>query len=359
MLFDMQIRAAKYEKKMMSYMHEQESFARHQAIVNKNLDDSLLKLTAADSNQQPRPPEPAAGTPAPCGWSLPQSVTTKPIDFDPDKHPKLSTGAPRFNGENVEGFLMAVRKRFDPDLYEDYVGRLASLKQTSSVEAYQTAFEATLQKVKHVGEETLTSIFIAGLRPSLKHELLTRRPATLQDAFALAQQLAVCQAATGLFEPYTRAHVCSKKFYAFMGGDEDNDPTETNDLEFGDDGENLAITGVVSSIHVLYPKIKPQSIRMLGRINGETVSILIDSGSTHNFIKPAVAEKLSLPLHNITPFRVFGPDVILGVQWLQDLGDVTQNFRDLMMRFDWAEHPIFMKGEGSPPKEISYNNYFL
>ncbi|KAG6400800.1 hypothetical protein SASPL_137643 [Salvia splendens] len=132
----------------------------------------------------------------------------------------------------------------------------------------------------------------------------------------------------------------------------------------------MAITGDVSRILVLCPKIKPRSIRLRRRVNGTAVSILIDGGSTYNFIQPAIAEKLSLHVNAISPFRVFvgdgaslkcafaclntpinlqghqfeidlfvlqvkGPDIILGVQWLQDLGDITNNCRNLAMRFDW------------------------
>ncbi|KAL1539186.1 hypothetical protein AAHA92_27839 [Salvia divinorum] len=47
MLFDMQVRAAKTEKKMMSHKFKQENFARQEATVNRNLDDTLTKLTQA------------------------------------------------------------------------------------------------------------------------------------------------------------------------------------------------------------------------------------------------------------------------------------------------------------------------
>ena len=123
------------------------------------------------------------------------------------------------------------------------------------------------------------------------------------------------------------------------------------------------------------------------------MSVLIDGGSTHNFIKPAVADKLSLSLHTISPFRVFvgngaslrcdyvslntpislqghrfdidlfllqveGPDVILGVQWLQVLGKVAIDFRDLSMEFMWKNMSILLQGEDIPPKRISYNSLF-
>ncbi|KAG6382962.1 hypothetical protein SASPL_157305 [Salvia splendens] len=194
-------------------------------------------------------------------------------------------------------------------------------------------------------------------------------------------------------EKYTREHVCSKKFYALMGEDDEEDAPFSEEPDTGDEGENMVITGDVSSIHVIGPQIKPRAIRLMGRINGYEVSVLIDSGSTHNFIQPTVAEKLSLHVHPISPFRVFvgngeslrcsyaclqtpislqgnhfdidlfilqvkGPDIILGVQWLQELGDVTKNYRDLTMRFNWADHSVFLRGDGANPRQISYNNLF-
>ena len=50
--------------------------------------------------------------------------------------------------------------------------------------------------------------------------------------------------------------------------------------------------------------------------------------------------------------------MILGVQWLQDLGDVTKNYRDLTMKFDWADSRVCLTGEGAQPRQISYNNLF-
>lgn len=47
-----------------------------------------------------------------------------------------------------------------------------------------------MQKTANVGEENLISLFIAGLQEPMKHELLTRRPATLEETFILAQRSA-------------------------------------------------------------------------------------------------------------------------------------------------------------------------
>lgn len=111
MLFDMQLRQAKYEKKMMSHKLDQEAFTRQQAVVNQNIDDSLAKLTSSVDN--PRPPDSQADTPATRGWTLPPSVTRKPIGFDPDMHPKLTSGPPRFNGDNVITWIRKIQKYYN------------------------------------------------------------------------------------------------------------------------------------------------------------------------------------------------------------------------------------------------------
>lgn len=40
------------------------------------------------------------------------------------------------------------------------------------------------------------------------------------------------------------------------------------------------------------------------------------------------------------------------------VGDVTENYRHLTMKFDLGDRPIFLQGEGASPRQISYNNLF-
>ncbi|XP_047954027.1 uncharacterized protein LOC125200430, partial [Salvia hispanica] len=346
------------------------------------------------------------------------SGTTNDMEDPPSKYTVEELG--QMMNRTWDEFLIAVKHHFDPDIYIDHLGTLATLRQTGSIEAYQTAFEDTMQRLSNVSDDTLMSLFIAGLRDPIKKDLLTRRPSSLNEAFALAQQVAACQIlltgapptpksslqdretrqrnfSSGLSttvqhrqgqappgqnrppypiikvsaakraekqrknecyycpEKYTRDHVCSKKFYALIGEDDEeflDDPNEETNTDL--DGENMVITGDVSSIHMVNPRLKPRSIRLLGTINGKTVNVLIDRSSTHNFIKPAVAEQLSLPVLSGHAFEVYlyilqveGPDVILGVQWLQELGDVTKNYKELTMRFELGDKQIFLQGEAA------------
>ncbi|KAG6436208.1 hypothetical protein SASPL_101093 [Salvia splendens] len=179
-----------------------------------------------------------------------------------------------------------------------------------------------MQKTTEVGEPTMISLFIAGLKDPMKHELLTNQPSTLEETFALAQRIAACHRLStpsttshdsswmpretrprqhtqsalttpapprqnqsarprpnipvvrisaadraertrlGLCwwcsEKYSREHVCNKKFYALMGVDDEDDIMES-EIPPGDDddGENMVITGDVSCINLISPKLKP------------------------------------------------------------------------------------------------------
>ena len=56
--------------------------------------------------------------------------------------------------------------------------------------------------------------------------------------------------------------------------------------------------------------------------------------------------------------QVKGSGIILGVKWLQDLGDITKNYKNLTMQFEWDNQQVFLRGKDAPPRPISYNNLF-
>ncbi|KAM0932825.1 putative aspartic peptidase domain superfamily [Dioscorea sansibarensis] len=51
--------------------------------------------------------------------------------------------------------------------------------------------------------------------------------------------------------------------------------------------------------------MNPPSLRLLGESNHSKFIVLIDSGSTHNFIKPALAEKPGLAIQPTAKLHVF------------------------------------------------------
>lgn len=107
-----------------------------------------------------------------------------------------------------------------------------------------------------------------------------------------------------------------------------------------------------------------KTIRLTCVINDKQVTILVDSGSTDNFVQSEVVENLKLPVSKIDNFYVTtdsgtqlkcnqmckcskiliqglelevdlyllpvtGENVILGIQWLRTLGRVITDYQDL------------------------------
>ncbi|KAF2299218.1 hypothetical protein GH714_030990 [Hevea brasiliensis] len=151
-------------------------------------------------------------------------------------------------------------------------------------------------------------------------------------------------------EKFTSGHRCKgPQLLILDGGTEESDTDEQNDL------------GVLQpeiSLHALSGWTTQKTMRVWAKIDHHEVVILIDSGSTHNFISDRMANVLHLPTTPIEPFNVkvadgkpltckgkfdnvniliqgipfaltlyalplSGLDVVLGIQWLAQLGTVT------------------------------------
>ena len=86
-----------------------------------------------------------------------------------------------------EEFLEVLRIRFGPTAFEDPVGAFTKLKQTGSVEEYQSTFEILSNKVHGVSEDFRISTFLSGLKDELKIIVTMFKPTTLAAAFGLAR----------------------------------------------------------------------------------------------------------------------------------------------------------------------------
>ncbi|XP_061348530.1 uncharacterized protein LOC133293925 [Gastrolobium bilobum] len=159
----------------------------------------------------------------------------------------------------------------------------------------------------------------------------------------------------------------------------------------GNDVDESITTIPQISFHALAGVIVPQTLRFTSYIGKSEFSLLVDGGSTHNFIQPKLVSSLSLPVTNDKQFEVMvgngqtlhcqgfcpavpvqiqhhiflvdfyilpvqGADMVLGVQWLQVLGPVTLDYNKLTMEFQWHKETIKLKGE-SHTGPISLNQF--
>jgi hypothetical protein len=153
-----------------------------------------------------------------------------------------------------------------------------------------------------------------------------------------------------------------------------------NDLEEQLNQEKYEeLTGPSITLHVLSGWTTPKTTRIAAMIGSCIVIILIDSGSSHNFISERTANLLRLPVVPTETFTIhvangeslkcrgrfeevpvdlqgivfsltlyslpfIGLDVVLGIQWLELLGSMICDWKRLTMEFLWENQPRRLTG---------------
>ena len=165
-----------------------------------------------------------------------------------------------------------------------------------------------------------------------------------------------------------------------MGVDEE-DPVRTEEEVPSEE----IITADLSHIYAMNGRPRSDSMEFLGRIGRE---ILVDMGSSHDFLHPRIAEKLHLPLTAVRPFRVYvgngeslvcsfasvatelwiqqerfsvnlhilpvhGPNVVMGLAWLRSLRRVTNDFVAGTIEFVRDNTPVCLKVIPPEPRKVS------
>eukprot|EP00253_Pinus_taeda_P036279 PITA_36279 len=189
-------------------------------------------------------------------------------------------------------------------------------------------------------------------------------------------------------------HKCKEpKFFQIDATDynstEEDPPLEEHEpLEDDNQQENVSDEPVIS-LHALAGISSPQTLKIRGFIKHRPLVVLIDSGSTHNFIHQKVTETLHCFVRTISNFQVQiadggtmkcegycenvklqmgnyqlkthmfaihmgGCDIVLGADWLRTLGPITMDFQELYMSFKQNNHTHTLRGlQAGAPSIIS------
>jgi hypothetical protein len=129
----------------------------------------------------------------------------------------------------------------------------------------------------------------------------------------------------------------------------------------------------VISLNALTGFSTPQTLKLISYIKHRKVIILIDSGSTHNFIHRCIAQETHCYIHVVNNFQIMitnggsmkcggccenvhlqigdyhlnsnmfsidmgGCDIVLGADWLRTLGPILMDFKALTIQFDQEGH---------------------
>ncbi|KAF8411843.1 hypothetical protein HHK36_004402 [Tetracentron sinense] len=219
-----------------------------------------------------------------------------------------------------DAFAQALEIQYGPTMYDDPVESLTKLRQVTSVEDYQTQFEFLANRTDGLTEPFMISCFMSGLKDDIRLTVKMFKPTTLSVAFGLARiqeekggvarktnlpikrlmQLetkerrdrGLCYNCDDKWSP---GHKCKfQKLYLLDGTDRvsDTEDSTEEDITVDDPAEETPEI----SLHAIAGAPTPQTMRLQGHVNNQIVVVLVDSGSTHNFLDPSIALKARLPV---------------------------------------------------------------
>lgn len=151
--------------------------------------------------------------------------------------------------------------------------------------------------------------------------------------------------------------------------------TNTGQQDILETGDSLEI-----SLHAISGTTAPQAMRVRGTAGRHPVVVLIDSGSTHNFVDPKTAKKAGIAIQRNGALEVMVAngerlfslghceqvnlfiqgisvntdfyllilercEVVLGTHWLRTLGPILWDFSNLWMKFKLQGLDYYWKGE--------------
>eukprot|EP00253_Pinus_taeda_P035116 PITA_35116 len=195
-------------------------------------------------------------------------------------------------------------------------------------------------------------------------------------------------------EKYSPGHKCKEpKFFQidatdYSSSEEDPQLEEPKAVEEDNQKDNVPDEPVIS-LHALAGISSPQTLKIRGFIKHRLVVVLIDSGSTHNFIHQKVAEAVHCFVQAVSNFQVQiadggtmkceghcenvklkmgdyqlkthmfaihmgGCDIVLGAEWLRTFGPITMDFQELYMSFKQKNFTHTLRGlQAGAPSIIS------
>ncbi|XP_010275983.1 PREDICTED: uncharacterized protein LOC104610859 [Nelumbo nucifera] len=240
---------------------------------------------------------------------------------------------PRFAGDDPTEWFTRV------DQFFEYQGTLESHK-VGSLHDYQKEFERLGNWVHGWTQKALVGTFMGGLKPDIADNIWMFKPRSLKEVTSLArmrdEQLMRQQKATQPFnqpivdspsptkfkttlpmkrltwdkmqkrraqglcfncnEKFTLTHQCKGSQLLLLEGSDDYSEEEETD--------GLMEPQPEISLHALSGWTAYKTMQVMAKIGPYEVVVLIDSGSTHNFISERVANMLRLPVVPTEPFNV-------------------------------------------------------
>ncbi|XP_020266215.1 uncharacterized protein LOC109841679 [Asparagus officinalis] len=321
-------------------------------------------------------------------------------------------------------FKEELMTRFGPSELSRPYDVFSTMKQTSTVREYLGKFEQTLGLLEdQPSRRHILERFIGGLKDELRFEVAAGRPSSLKETVSLAKLFEdkqrnekrskgnwnvfnqgnsynrtlpevpvqdkskfpqfkkltpedIQKKRSQNHEKWHRGHQGKGKHIFILEGVLECGTEEEIEDHGCNDQEDLAIELAESlvrgapsiSVQALSGITASHTIRVVGYYKNQAISILIDSGSTHNFVNSKLVKRLGLPVTEYSNFDVLvasgelikgdgvcqgvsldcqgvsiqvnllvmplgGSQIVLGADWMKTLEDITLNFKKLQVTF--------------------------
>ncbi|KAG8375979.1 hypothetical protein BUALT_Bualt09G0015400 [Buddleja alternifolia] len=300
---------------------------------------------------------------------------------------------PRFSWQELTHALIA---RFDDRCAGNAYERLASTRHTDTVEKYIHSFTQLANQLPALTEETLLGLFMHGLREEVRVQVRVLDPVDLDAAMKMALNLEVAlrvqQRNSGVvranWQPARSTTIprlpsapprLALPAPAQPGGiraptnardggtvsDDEAPELELEEIELteyvGESGkseEEQPVEEVALSMCSAVGISGPRTLRLKGLLKNRHVTILVDSGRSHNFISDKLVSELALEVDHTNRFGVKlrdgrrtestgGIDMILGIAWLRTLGKMMVDWENLYTSFNVDGETVQLEGDGS------------
>lgn len=341
-------------------------------------------------------------------------------------------------------FTRALELEYGPSPYESPRPTLFKLTQTSTISEYYSTFTTLANRSHGLSPDAILDCFISGLKPEIRRDVIAQNPTSLSHALSLAKLFpekytpftkpypqttkpiynpsphsltrptnAILptpstrpQTQTPISNPrpirsitaaeiqlrrskgqcfycddkFTPSHRCPNKHYLLLQIDDSDSPEQEPDPPDADSLLQILETEHHLSFNALNGAHSAGTLRFQGHIQGVQVQVLLDSGSSDNFLQPRIAQCLKLPIQQAPQFQVLvgngstltasgliqdlpvtiqghnlhlpvyllpitGADLVLGAPWLKTLGPHIADYDALLIKFYCNNKFITLWGE--------------
>ncbi|KAJ1441670.1 Aspartic peptidase domain superfamily [Sesbania bispinosa] len=178
--------------------------------------------------------------------------------------------------------------------------------QVAIVQDYYVQFTTLANRVTGLTADALLDCFIGGLKPDIRRDVIAQE-------MLLRREKGLCYTCDENFSPN---HRCPNKQYLWLHmKEEDIVDLDTEPSDQVSEPQNNATQEHHLSYNALNGSSGRGTMKFQGVINGMTVQVLLDGGSSDNFLQPRLAHCLKLPVEPIRHIQVVvGNGVVLTVE---------------------------------------------